>query len=556
MSDTTLIPQTSLWANRKCLLICTIVSIANMQYGLDSAAVGGLQAMPGFLVVFGYPDPSSAGGYAIDGTFQQLITSLLTLGSFISSLTAGVFAHFYGRKTALWTACVLNAVACIIQIATENKEAVYVGRLILGFANGFLVTFSNIYTSEASPAHLRAVMVALFAYWYVQPSAMILPFQFHTHRRRRTLKCADLERVNIGSIIGAAVTNAVKNRLDKASYQIPIGTLFIVPLFLAVGLLFVPESPRYLLNKGKTDQARRALEALRGDSLSVEHLELEWAEMVKGIEEEKRLATTVGMLDMFRNSDLRRTLLCYGMIACQTASGVWFLISYATYFMIVGGLGVDEAFKFSVMNTCLGFVGVNVGMFAMRHLVGRRSILMLGATFCGCCMLALAIAASAAAGSTVVLRDCLIAFTALFQFGYNACVGAASYPVATELVSTRLRSWTVGTATSLGYFLAWLTAFCTPYFINPENLNWGAKYGYIWAAANFLCVGFFFFCMPELKGRTLEEIDELFLNSVSVSNFSKYRTTIGDAAARDIKDHAGLPGQKSGGATEHVERVQ
>lgn len=400
--------------------------------------------------------------------------------------------------------------------------------------------------------------------------------------------------MNIGSIVGAAITNAVKNRLDKASYQIPIGTLFIVPIFLAVGLFFVPESPRYLLNKGKTEQARRALETLRGDSLSAEHLELEWTEMVKGIEEEKRLATTVGMLDMFRSkldlpvrslqylmsicvdTDLRRTLLCYGMIACQTASGIWFLISYATYFMIVGGLTVDEAFKFSVMNTCIGFIGVNVGMYSMRHLVGRRTILMFGATFCGLCMLALAIAASTAT-STVVLRDCLIAFTALFFFGYNSCVGAASYPVATELVSTRLRSWTVGTATSLGYFLAWLTAFCTPYFINPENMNWvslisshktspppnplsnisqGAKYGYIWAAANFLCVGFFFFCMPELKGRTLEEIDELFLNNVSVSNFPKYRTTIGDVVAQEVKDHAGLSDQKSGGATEHVEQVQ
>ncbi|KAF9632319.1 putative general substrate transporter protein [Lasiodiplodia theobromae] len=238
--------------------------------------------------------------------------------------------------------------------------------------------------------------------------------------------------------------------------------------------------------------------------------------MVKGIEEEKRLATTVGVLDMFRNTDLRRTLLCYGMIACQTASGIWFLISYATYFMIVGGLTVDEAFKFSVMNTCIGFIGVNVGMYAMRHLVGRRTILMFGATFCGLCMLALAIAASTAT-STVVLRDCLIAFTALFFFGYNSCVGAASYPVATEL---------------------------------------GAKYGYIWAAANFLCVGFFFFCMPELKGRTLEEIDELFLNNVSVSNFPKYRTTIGDVVAQEVKDHAGLSDHKSGGATEHVEQVQ
>lgn len=81
MSDTTLIPHTSLWANRKCLLICTIVSIANMQYGLDSAAVGGLQAMPGFLVVFGYPDPTSPGGYAIGVCLCELYRDYSMLNS-------------------------------------------------------------------------------------------------------------------------------------------------------------------------------------------------------------------------------------------------------------------------------------------------------------------------------------------------------------------------------------------------------------------------------------------------------------------------------------------
>lgn len=59
------LPETSLWANRKCLLICAIVAIANMQYGLDSAVIASLQAMPGFLIVFGYKDPNVAGGYAI-----------------------------------------------------------------------------------------------------------------------------------------------------------------------------------------------------------------------------------------------------------------------------------------------------------------------------------------------------------------------------------------------------------------------------------------------------------------------------------------------------------
>ncbi|KAI0842797.1 general substrate transporter [Hypoxylon sp. FL0890] len=508
------IPETTLWANRKCLLICAIVAIANMQYGLDSAAIGSLQAMPGFLEVFGYKDPSQPAGYAIDAR------SLLTLGAFLSSLIAGAFAHFFGRKVALWLACVLNAVACIIQISTTDKVAVYIGRLILGLANGFLVTFSNIY---AAPAHLRAVMVALFSEW-----------------------------VNIGSIIGASVTNATKDRLDKASYQIPLGTLFIVPTFLALGLLFVPESPRYLLYKGRIESARQSLKKLRGDSLSPEGFELEWVEMMKGIEEEKHAAQTIGPLDMFKGTELRRTLLCYGVIATQTGAGSWFIISYSTYFMIVAGLSVNDAFEFSVMNTCLGFIGVNVGMYLMRHVMGRRTVLMTGAVAQGCAMLGMAVSATVAFG-TVSARNCVIAFTALYQFSYNAFVGDATYPTATEMVSTRLRSWSVGSAISLGYFLAWLTGFCSPYFINPEDLNWGAKYAYIWAASNLCCFVFFYLCVPETKGRTLEEIDELFANRVSVRNFSSFKTTIVAEALKAVE--SSIPGsEKKLVTTEHIDR--
>lgn len=316
---------------------------------------------------------------------------------------------------------------------------------MLGIGNGFLVTFSNIYTAEASPAHLRAVMVALFSEW-----------------------------VNIGSIIGATVTNATQTRLDKASYQIPIGILFVVPVVLGVGLWFVPESPRYLVHRGQLVEARAALATLRsGTGLSPEALELEWVEMVKGIEEEQKLATTVGPWDQFRGPERRRTLLCYGVILSQVGSGSWFIISYSTYFLVIAGLSTPAAFRYSIMNTCLGLVGVNVGIFLMRHVCGRRTILWLGATFQGFCMLGLAIGAGSVnpIGSATG-NNCVVAFLALYQFCYNAFVGVASYPVSTELVSTRLRSWTVGSAISIGYFFAWLTGFCSPYFINPEYLNW------------------------------------------------------------------------------------
>lgn len=106
----------------------------------------------------------------------------------------------------------------------------------------------------------------------------------------------------------------------------------------------------------------------------------------------------------------------------------------------------------------------------MRHLVGRRSILMIGAAACCLCQLAPAIAASTT--NDLKLRaNILTAFIALFKFFYNGGVGVASYPVATEVVSTRLRAWTVGSSTAIGYLLAWLVSFCSPYFINPAELG-------------------------------------------------------------------------------------
>lgn len=203
-----------------------------------------------------------------------MITSLLTLGSFLSSLVAGVFSTYFGRRPALWLACLLNAVACAIQIATTDKGVLYLGRLLIGFANGFFVTFSNVYTSEAAPAHLRGVIVALFAYW-----------------------------VNIGSILGAVVDNYTKDRMDKTSYQIPLACLYIVPTFLFIGLFFVPESPRWLLHQGKESQARQAFEKLRRGAVDDTTFEIEWAEMVKGVEEEKSLATSVSVIDMFKGEN-------------------------------------------------------------------------------------------------------------------------------------------------------------------------------------------------------------------------------------------------------------
>jgi hypothetical protein len=77
-------------------------------------------------------------------------------------------------------------------------------------------------------------------------------------------------------------------------------------------------------------------------------------------------------------------------------------------------------------------------------------------------------------------------------------------------------------ATAIDLIFTWLTAFCSPSFINPEALNWGVKYCWLWAGSNALAFVFFYFLLPEMKGRSLEEIDEIFAKRVRVKSFKTY----------------------------------
>lgn len=82
----------------------------------------------------------------------------------------------------------------------------------------------------------------------------------------------------------------------------------------------------------------------------------------------------------------------------------------------------------------------------------------------------------------------------------------------------------------------------------------GAKYDYIWAAGSFITFLFVFFCIPEMKGRSLEEIDQLFAQKVSVRNFPKYHCTVLEGAVHDVQMKTGMFSDKTN--AQHIDTVE
>ncbi len=234
----------------------------------------------------------------------------MTLGAFLGSLVAGPMAIKLGRKPCLWTACILCAASDALMMGTTKLAGLYCGRLFIGIANGFFMTFSQLYLQEVAPAKYRGLALAMFQIW-----------------------------TSIGSLVGTIVDNFTSKIAGRASYMIPLSLIYIVPAFIAMGLFFIPESPRYLVYRGNVEKARRSLHWLRPDKNSIE---AELAEMQIAIEAEKEHIQGAPFLDMWRGVDRRRTLLSMGAIGVQAACGVMFMLGMSIDHIILSSANVAQ----------------------------------------------------------------------------------------------------------------------------------------------------------------------------------------------------------------------
>jgi len=430
--------------NIRTIFYCFLVSFATLQYGLDISIINAAQALKGFLQVFGHPNPKAPQGWGIEPSFQQSITSLMNVGVIVGSISLEFFSHRLGRRRNFIVGALASVGANMILVFSTNKSAIIFGRFLFGVSNGLYIGFTNLYISEAAPSHLRGALVT-----FVQVS------------------------VCIGTIIGAVVNNATKDIESRLAYQIPLFTLFAIILVTVLNAFIVPESPRWLILKGRREDARTHLNRLRGPSFPPDLIDAELVSISQAIEAEKHntLRGWGAVRLMFSAAERRRTLLTIAAGTMHGASGFPFISSYKTYFFQIAKS--QNPFVDSIIVTTVSTLGSFAGVFANRF-VGRRPLLLFGFLSQAALMLVIGAVWTAQPG-TVTTGKVIVAMVVIFQSLYAAIVGPTSWIVASEIPNNRLRAMTFGFGNGIGFLAYFLIAFTTPYFINPEALNIGPK---------------------------------------------------------------------------------
>lgn len=402
---------------------------------------------------------------------------------------AGDIADWIGRRSTVIIGCLVFLVGVALQTAhTSGLGLIVAGRLVAGFGVGFVSAILILYMSEIAPKKVRGAIVS--------------GYQF----------C-----VTVGLLLASAVDYGTQERMDPSSYRIPIGLQMAWAVILAVGLFILPESPRFFVRKGKLDQAAAVLARVRGQPVESDYIREELAEIIANHEYEMSLIPQHGYIGSWANcfsgslfksgSNLRRIILGTSLQMMQQWTGVNFVFYFGTTFFQQLGT-IQNPFIISLITTLVNVLSTPISFYTMERL-GRRTLLLWGALGMVICQFIVAIIGTVAPTDPQAVKA-MIAFICVYIFFFASTWGPGAWVVIGEIYPLPIRARGVALSTASNWLWNCIIAVITPYMVDTDKGNLGAKVFYVWGGLCTCCFVYAYFLIPETKGLTLEQVDRMF----------------------------------------------
>lgn len=449
-------------------------------------------------LLYGYDTVSISGAieflrarYGLSTLMEGLVISSIMLGAVIGAATAGFLSDRFGRKRILIIGGAFFLVAAVWSALAIGPIALIVARVAGGYGIGLTAALAVTYITESAPASIRGLLA--FSYQLLAVCGIFLT-----------------------NVINYIIASHGSNDWDIATgwrWMLGLGAIPAATFLLAMRR--APESPRFLIQVGRTDEGFAVLEHILG----TERARLRTDDIQASVKLETEMSHEFH--DLFRPG-LRRALVIGIFLAVFNQFIGMNAISYYGPVMFSDlGFAGDTQFLAAASVGGVELVATVVGMYLIDTF-GRKRLMEIGTGMM--CVFALCISGSYFMGNSLLTLIFVMAFTISFAFS----MGPIPWIVIPELFPTYLRGRATGLCVMCLLFANWIIAQFTPMMIN--GLGGGISFAFF-AVLDLICLFGIVALVPETMGRTLEEIEHLWQPKTDLA-YAKYALSTADANIR------------------------
>ncbi|EKD18447.1 putative glucose transporter rco-3 [Drepanopeziza brunnea f. sp. 'multigermtubi' MB_m1] len=474
-------PDNVAGSSAPAIMIGLFVATGGLLFGYDTGIISGILAMKAFRDEFstGYVDlhdhlPN------VSPAQSSVIVAILSAGTFFGALLAAPMGDKLGRRISLIIAVAIFAIGTLLQTVALAIMLLVWGRFFAGLGVGTISVLVPLYQSEMAPKWIRG-----------------------------TLVCAYQLAITTGLLLAAIVNIFTESIPHTNAFRIPLALQFIWAGTLLLGLLLLPETPRYLIKRGSHAAAALSLSRLRRLDITHPALVEELAEIQANHEYELSLGPST-YRDVFLGSPHlgRRLLTGCGLQILQQLSGCNFIFYYGTTFFT--RIGIQSPYIVALVVAVVNVVSTIPSMFLVESL-GRRRLLMFGAGGMAICQLVVASVGTAIPNSYAA-NMILIVFVCIYLAFFAASWGPVAWVVTSEIYPLKIRAKSMSISTASNWLLNFSLAYGTPYLVNSGHgyANLQARVFFIWGTFCAISVLFVWLMVYETSRISLEQIDEMY----------------------------------------------
>lgn len=444
--------------------ICCVSAMGGLLFGYDWVVIGG--AKPFYEAYFGISSSPS---------MQGLAMSIAIAGCLVGAMCGGVMADRYGRKPMLIFSAAVFLASAWMTGAVDTFVPFLIARLIGGVAIGIASGLSPMYIAEVSPAETRGRMVSI---------------------NQLTIVVGILAAQAVNWLIAEPMPQGMSVP-DPSSWNCLRGWrhMFWAEAYPAAAfllmVLFIPESPRWLATRGRSDKARDIFRHIGGESYAD-------VELVAIGAREEGSGESAGLRALFRAPYLAIIIPGIVVAVFQQWCGTNVIFNYAQEIFANAGFDLGEMLFNILLTGVTNVVFTFVALYAVDR-IGRKKLMLLGAG--GLCAIYLILGGCYYLHASGVL---MVVLVMLAIACYAMTLGPVTWVLLAEIFPNRVRGMAVAVCT----FALWTGCFTLTYSFPLLNASLGS-YGTFWLYALICLAGFVYFSrrLPETKGKTLEEIE-------------------------------------------------